>query len=137
VILVGGFAASDWLFARVKDRLSMKGLAVTRPENHVQVLHDVRWTNFRHTYYPAGTKPFLMGRYHSISIITSALELPKLLTDRLRILFTTVLIPNTSKDRPCSPRGLMEKYTYQLDLLHCCPRFARCLGSLYAYLNLE
>jgi hypothetical protein len=35
VVLVGGFAASDWLFQQVKDRLTTKGLAVTRPENYV------------------------------------------------------------------------------------------------------
>jgi len=35
VVLVGGFAASDWLFQQVKDRLTTKGLVVTRPENHV------------------------------------------------------------------------------------------------------
>ncbi|KAF9523663.1 hypothetical protein CPB83DRAFT_862441 [Crepidotus variabilis] len=35
VILVGGFAASDWLFVNVKDALTKKGLTVVRPENHV------------------------------------------------------------------------------------------------------
>lgn len=35
IVLVGGFAASDWLFERVKTILTAKGLFVIRPENHV------------------------------------------------------------------------------------------------------
>ena len=36
VVLVGGFAASDWLFDQVSTILR-KGFTVTRPENHVYV----------------------------------------------------------------------------------------------------
>ncbi|KIM35029.1 hypothetical protein M413DRAFT_32814 [Hebeloma cylindrosporum] len=35
VVLVGGFAASDWLFTKVQEGLSEHGLNVMRPENHV------------------------------------------------------------------------------------------------------
>ena len=35
VILVGGFAASDWLFTRVHELLTPLGLNIVRPENHV------------------------------------------------------------------------------------------------------
>ncbi|KAF9527254.1 hypothetical protein CPB83DRAFT_936155 [Crepidotus variabilis] len=35
VILVGGFAASDWLFVNAKEALTKHGLTVARPENHV------------------------------------------------------------------------------------------------------
>ncbi|KAJ3525317.1 hypothetical protein NMY22_g10627 [Coprinellus aureogranulatus] len=35
VVLVGGFAASDWLFERVKEGLKVHGMNVVRPENHV------------------------------------------------------------------------------------------------------
>ncbi|KAF5317094.1 hypothetical protein D9611_003520 [Ephemerocybe angulata] len=35
VVLVGGFAASDWLFARVLEALRPHGMLVVRPENHV------------------------------------------------------------------------------------------------------
>jgi len=35
VVLVGGFAASDWLFSRVQDLLTPVGLNVVRPENYV------------------------------------------------------------------------------------------------------
>jgi len=35
IVLVGGFAASDWLFEKVKSILTGKGLVVIRPENHV------------------------------------------------------------------------------------------------------
>jgi len=35
VILVGGFASSDWLFEKVRATLTQRGLTVIRPENHV------------------------------------------------------------------------------------------------------
>jgi tRNA A37 threonylcarbamoyltransferase TsaD len=35
VVLVGGFAASDWLFNQVNARLSKDGLNVVRPEIYV------------------------------------------------------------------------------------------------------
>jgi hypothetical protein len=39
VVLVGGFAASDWLFENVQSSLVPVGLNVIRPENHVRVSH--------------------------------------------------------------------------------------------------
>ena len=35
VVLVGGFAASDWLFSKVYESLTPLGLNIVRPENHV------------------------------------------------------------------------------------------------------
>ncbi|EFI28063.1 hypothetical protein CC1G_14089 [Coprinopsis cinerea okayama7 len=35
VVLVGGFAASDWLYFKVRDTLKPQGFNVVRPENHV------------------------------------------------------------------------------------------------------
>jgi len=35
VVLVGGFAASDWLFTKLYDLLTPLGLNIVRPENHV------------------------------------------------------------------------------------------------------
>ena len=35
VVLVGGFAASDWLFTKVYELLTPLGLNIVRPENHV------------------------------------------------------------------------------------------------------
>ena len=35
VVLVGGFAASDWLFSKVHELLTPSGLNIVRPENHV------------------------------------------------------------------------------------------------------
>jgi len=35
VVLVGGFAASDWLFTKVHEALTPTGLNIVRPENHV------------------------------------------------------------------------------------------------------
>jgi len=34
-VLVGGFAASDWLYEKVQEELKPLGFKVTRPENHV------------------------------------------------------------------------------------------------------
>ena len=38
VVLVGGFAASDWLFSQVHDKLLLYDLNITRPEHHVSVV---------------------------------------------------------------------------------------------------
>jgi len=38
VVLVGGFAASDWLFNEVHQKLLPHGLNIIRPQNHVSVL---------------------------------------------------------------------------------------------------
>jgi tRNA A37 threonylcarbamoyltransferase TsaD len=35
VVLVGGFAANDWLFNQVQELLTPTGLNIVRPENHV------------------------------------------------------------------------------------------------------
>ncbi|TFK33569.1 hypothetical protein BDQ12DRAFT_738725 [Crucibulum laeve] len=35
VFLVGGFAASDWLFSRLKDSLEKSGMSFCRPDSHV------------------------------------------------------------------------------------------------------
>jgi hypothetical protein len=35
VFFVGGFAASDWLFSKVKDKLEELGIDVSRPDSHV------------------------------------------------------------------------------------------------------
>ena len=35
VVLVGGFAGSDWLFTKVHELLTPLGLNIVRPENHV------------------------------------------------------------------------------------------------------
>ena len=35
VFLVGGFAASDWLFQKLKVAFTSKGLDVSRPDSHV------------------------------------------------------------------------------------------------------
>ncbi|KAF8805122.1 hypothetical protein BYT27DRAFT_7258239 [Phlegmacium glaucopus] len=35
VVLVGGFAASDWLYTKIHDVLTPLGLNIVRPENHV------------------------------------------------------------------------------------------------------
>ena len=34
VFLVGGFAASPWLFGQLKERLEPLGFRISRPDNH-------------------------------------------------------------------------------------------------------
>ena len=43
-MLVGGFAASDWLFSKVYESLSPLGLNIVRPENHVWVFFKIKTT---------------------------------------------------------------------------------------------
>lgn len=38
VVLVGGFAASDWLFKKIEEELAPHQFNVIRPESHVWVL---------------------------------------------------------------------------------------------------
>ena len=35
VFIVGGFAASDWLFTKVKEKLEELEIDVSRPDSHV------------------------------------------------------------------------------------------------------
>ncbi|KAJ7490801.1 hypothetical protein FB451DRAFT_1513799 [Mycena latifolia] len=35
VLLVGGFAASEWLYSELKEKMSTRGLEVSRPDSHV------------------------------------------------------------------------------------------------------
>lgn len=70
VILVGGFAASDWLYERVKAALTKKGLVVIRPANHVYV--DKICANPYNLFFRKGTKPFPMVPYPFISTTMSA-----------------------------------------------------------------
>ena len=35
IVLVGGFAASDWLYKQVSEALKKKGFSVVRPDHHV------------------------------------------------------------------------------------------------------
>ena len=44
VVLVGGFAASNWLFSKVHELLTPVGLNVVRPENHVWVFFMIEST---------------------------------------------------------------------------------------------
>ena len=53
VVLVGGFAASDWLFFKVHELLTPLGLNIARPDNHVWVFFQdqndtaIQWNFFR------------------------------------------------------------------------------------------
>jgi hypothetical protein len=46
VVLVGGFAASDWLFSKVFELLTPLGINIVRPENHVWVFFKIKTTSY-------------------------------------------------------------------------------------------
>jgi len=46
VFLVGGFAASDWLLAKLKENLTTHGLVVSRPDSHVYVFSNSQMLAF-------------------------------------------------------------------------------------------
>ena len=43
-MLVGGFAASDWLFTKIYELLTPLGLNIFRPENQVWVFPEIKMT---------------------------------------------------------------------------------------------
>jgi hypothetical protein len=43
-VLVGGFAASDWLFTKLYELLTPLGVNIVRPENHVWVFLKIKTT---------------------------------------------------------------------------------------------
>jgi hypothetical protein len=46
VFLVGGFAASDWLFTKLKEDLTTYALVVTRPDSHAYASTTFRMSAF-------------------------------------------------------------------------------------------
>jgi len=79
VILVGGFAASDWLFNQVRDNLLPHDLNIIRPENHVSVLSPLGFHPILTLY--SGTRLCLMAPLPSIMTVLYALGSLSLLTD--------------------------------------------------------
>ena len=74
VVLVGGFAASDWLFTKVQELLTPTGLNIVRPENHVWVVlakikKDITIHTSKKKKPPSfiGTRLFRMARYRFTS----------------------------------------------------------------------
>ena len=58
VFLVGGFAASDWLFSRLQAYLEKEGIKFSRPDNHVYVIQAFK--NNEPNFYHVATKQSLM-----------------------------------------------------------------------------
>jgi len=79
VVLVGGFAASDWLFNKVQEKLLPHDLNITRPEQHVSVAASLE-INVVLTSY-SGIRPCPMAPCHSITTALYALESPSLPTE--------------------------------------------------------
>jgi hypothetical protein len=105
VVLVGGFAASDYLFQRVEAQLTRKGLMLVRPDNRVWVtsyIPAVFSCKCMLTFTCAETKLRLTGPYPSSLITTFALELRRSLMELMSMFATTNLIRSTSKGLPRS-----------------------------------
>ena len=96
VVLVGGFAASDWLFNKVQEKLLPHNMNITRPEHHVFVTAS-REINSVLTF-DSGLRPCLMAPCHSIMTALYALESQSLPTESSRILPSIPLIQLTNKD---------------------------------------
>ena len=58
VFLVGGFAASDWLFSRLQAYLEKEGIKLSRPDSHVYVIQV--FYNNEPNFYRVATKQSLM-----------------------------------------------------------------------------
>ena len=71
VVLVGGFASSDWLYSEVSRELGAKNLKVMRPEIYLCVLALASaWATFLKPVLCdvplTGTKPSQTGHFRSI-----------------------------------------------------------------------
>jgi len=97
VILVGGFAASDYLFERVEAQLTRKGLVLMRPDNRVYVLPSMFTCKLFTFFFYLETRPFLMGLFPSFLIIVFALELRRSLMELIFAFLTTNVTQSTSR----------------------------------------
>lgn len=64
-MLVGGFAASDWLFSNLQTRLAPRGLSVCRPDGHVYVWISCAYFRLEH---------LLMRYYRNKAVADGALS---------------------------------------------------------------
>jgi hypothetical protein len=96
VVLVGGFAASDWLFNKVQEKLLPYDMNITRPEYHVSVVASPE-INLILTF-ESGIRPCLMAPCHSITTALYALESLSLPTELSRAFNSIPLIQLTNKD---------------------------------------
>jgi len=92
ILLVGGFAASDWLFSRLQKYLQPLGLEFFRPDSHVCV-KTMMSRYFPH--FPAGIRLFLMARFRFTSITLYQSECPGSPTAQDAIGRSIKPIPNT------------------------------------------
>ena len=96
VVLVGGFAASDWLFNKVQEKLLPHDLNITRPEHHVSVAASLK-INLVLTSHSV-IRPYLMAPCHSITTVLYALESPSLPTELSHAFASIPLLRITNKD---------------------------------------
>jgi hypothetical protein len=80
VFLVGGFAASDWLYQNLKSEFASQGLDVSRPDSHVCVFSLEIPRSGTNDSLASATKPSLTALYPSTLIILCLPESRSLLT---------------------------------------------------------
>ena len=87
---MGGFAASDWLYQKLKAAFTSQGLDVSRPDSHVCVspLKGAAVDN-NNSSSLAATKPSLMALYLSTLIILCRPESRSLLMELISIVNST------------------------------------------------
>ena len=103
VVLVGGFAASDWIFFKVHELLTPLGINIVRAENYVWVFfQDQNDTVLKETSLE--TKLFRMARSHSTSTTSWELAFPNLHMVSLPLSHTTQMTQITSRGlKMCTP----------------------------------
>jgi hypothetical protein len=121
VVLVGGFAASDWLFSKVQEKLLQHGMNITRPQNHVSVppSFEINLVLTSHS----GIRPFLMAPCHSISTALYALESRSVLMEISATRPSIPLIQITNKDSTMHILILTGPSVSRIPSLSFCQRF--------------
>ena len=91
VFLVGGFAASDYLYQKLKAAFTSQGIDVSRPDSHVYVSPLILWSGINDS---SATKPSLTALYPSTLIILCPSESRSLLTGQKPMKISMPLILN-------------------------------------------
>ena len=105
VVLVGGFATSDWLFNKVREKLLQHDMNITRPQNHVSVPPSLEINPVLTSYLVV--RPFLMAPCHSIITALYTLASLSVLMEISATRPSIPLIQITNKDSTMDIRILL------------------------------